>query len=102
MYKEELKQIFAEVQDLSNETADLQMLEALANNTVYILSKLQLTDNKNDKTLASLVLADMLNTLNKEFVWAKEEEDSPIEKQKWFQKAKKQVLEDMQVLFENE
>jgi hypothetical protein len=43
----------------------------------------------------------MLNTLNKEFVWAKEEE-SPIEKQKWFQKAKKQVLEDMQVLFENE
>jgi hypothetical protein len=101
MYKEELKQIFAEVQDLSNETADLQMLEALANNTVYILSKLQLTDNKNDKTLASLVLADMLNTLNKEFVWAKEE-DSPMEKQKWFQKAKKQVLEDMQVLFENE
>ena len=45
MSKEELKQIFAEVQDLSNETADLQMLEALANNTVYILSKIQLSDN---------------------------------------------------------
>ena len=101
MLKEELKQIYAEVQDLSNETADLQLLEALANNTVYVLSKIQLSDNKNEKTLAALVLADMLNTLNKEFVWAKEEE-SPIEKQKWFQKAKKQVLEDMQVLFENE
>jgi len=101
MFKEELKQIYAEVQDLSNESADLQMLEALANNTVYILSKVQLSENKNEKTLAALVLADMLNTLNKEFVWAKEEE-SPIEKQKWFQKAKKQVLEDMQVLFENE
>lgn len=101
MLKEELKQIYAEVQDLSNETADLQLLEALANNTVYILSKIQLSDNKNDKTLAGLVLADMLNTLNKEFVWAKEEE-SPLEKQKWFQKAKKQLMEDMQVLFEND
>ena len=101
MLKEELKQIYAEVQDLSNETADLQLLEALANNTVYVLSKIQLSDNKNEKTLAALVLADMLNTLNKEFVWAKEEE-SPIEKQKWFQKAKKQLMEDMQVLFEND
>lgn len=101
MHKEELKQIFKEVDELSNETADLQLLEALANNTVYVLSKLQLTENKNDKTLASLVLADMLNTLNKEFVWAREEESSP-ERQKWFCKAKKQILEDMQVLFENE
>jgi hypothetical protein len=101
MLKEELKQIYAEVQDLSNETADLQLLEALANNTVYVLSKIQLSDNKNEKTLAALVLADMLNTLNKEFVWAKEEE-SPMEKQKWFQKAKKQLMEDMQVLFEND
>jgi hypothetical protein len=101
MLKEELKQIYAEVQDLSNETADLQLLEALANNTVYVLSKIQLSDNKNEKTLAALVLADMLNTLNKEFVWAKEEE-SPMEKQKWFQKAKKQLIEDMQVLFEND
>ena len=101
MLKEELKQIYAEVQDLSNETADLQLLEALANNTVYVLSKIQLSDNKNEKTLAALVLADMLNTLNKEFVWAKEEE-SPLEKQKWFQKAKKQLMEDMQVLFEND
>jgi hypothetical protein len=101
MLKEELKQIYAEVQDLSNETADLQLLEALANNTVYVLSKIQLSDNKNEKTLAALVLADMLNTLNKEFVWAKEEE-SPMEKQKWFQKAKKQIIEDMQVLFEND
>lgn len=101
MLKEELKQIYAEVQDLSNETVDLQLLEALANNTVYVLSKIQLSDNKNEKTLAALVLADMLNTLNKEFVWAKEEE-SPMEKQKWFQKAKKQLMEDMQVLFEND
>jgi hypothetical protein len=101
MLKEELKQIYAEVQDLSNETADLQLLEALANNTVYVLSKIQLSENKNEKTLAALVLADMLNTLNKEFVWAKEEE-SPMEKQKWFQKAKKQIIEDMQVLFEND
>jgi hypothetical protein len=101
MLKEELKQIYAEVQDLSNETADLQLLEALANNTVYVLSKIQLSENKNEKTLAALVLADMLNTLNKEFVWAKEEE-SPKEKQKWFQKAKKQIIEDMQVLFEND
>jgi hypothetical protein len=77
------------------------LLEALANNTVYVLSKIQLSDNKNEKTLAALVLADMLNTLNKEFVWAKEEE-SPMEKQKWFQKAKKQIIEDMQVLFEND
>jgi hypothetical protein len=99
MQVEELKQIFEEIAELSDESADLQMLEALANNVVYVLSKMQLSDNQQLRSLTELVLADMLNTLNKEFIWAKEEE-SPVEKHKWFIKAKKQILEDMKLLLE--
>ncbi len=100
MYLKELRQIFDEIVDLDNESDDLQMLEALANNAVYVLSKIQKTENSEERAISSTVLNDMLNTLNKEFVWAKDEEN-PIERHNWFVKAKKQLLEDMFVLFES-
>jgi hypothetical protein len=98
MQHPELKHIYEEIVDIRDESDDLQMLEALANNAIYVLSKIQQSNNVADKATASVVLTDMLNTLNKEFLWAKEEQDL-LEKHRWFVKAKKQFLEDMQALF---
>jgi hypothetical protein len=99
MHLTELKQIFEEITDLDNEGNDLYMLEALANNAVYVLSKMQKSENINERAISGQVLTDMLHTLNKELIWAKEEE-IPLEKKHWFIKAKKQILEDMKALFE--
>lgn len=99
MHRTELKQIFLEITDLDYESSDLNMLEALANNAVYVLSKMQKSENINERSISDQILTDMLHTLNKELIWAKEEE-IPLEKHNWFIKAKKQILEDMKALFE--
>jgi hypothetical protein len=98
MQDSELKHIYKEIVDIHDESDDLQLLEALANNAIYVLSKIQQSNHSTDKATASVVLTDMLNTLNKELLWAKQEQD-PLEKHQWFVKAKKQFLEDMQMLF---
>lgn len=100
----ELESIYQELRDLHDESDDLQMLEALANNVVYVLSKLQqsteITLSSRDKNIIDVVLVDLLNTLNKELRWAIQEGDDLLEQHRWFVKAKKQFLEDMHPLFE--
>lgn len=99
----ELESIYAEIMDLHDESDDLQMLEALINNAVYVLSKMQQSSEisllPKEKEAVDITLSDLLNTLSKEFRWAKEEEEDLLEQHRWFVKAKKQFLVDMQPLF---
>lgn len=99
----ELEQIYVEITDLHNESDDLQMLEALANNAIFVLSKMQQSPDillmPAEKTRIDTVLSDLLNTMNKELLWAKQERDDLLEQHRWFVKAKKQFLEDMKGLF---
>lgn len=99
----ELESIYAEIMDLHDESDDLQMLEALINNAVYVLSKMQQSPKisllPKEKEDVEITLSDLLNTLSKEFRWAKEEEEDLLEQHRWFVKAKKQFLVDMKPLF---
>ena len=100
----ELESIYAEILDLHNESDDLHMLESLVNNAIYVLSKMQQSSDisllPKEKEAVDITLSDLLNTLNKEMKWAKEEEEDLLEQHRWFVKAKKQFLEDMNPLFD--
>ncbi len=102
---EELEQIYVEIIDLHDESDDIQMLEALANNAIYVLSKMQQSSHillmPAERSNIDQVLNDMLNTMNKELLWAKQEGQDPLEQHRWFVKAKKQFLEDLKGLFPN-
>ncbi len=99
----ELESIYQEILDLHDESDDLQMLEALVNNAVYVLSKLQqsaeMALSPQEAQAVELALTDLLNTMSKEMRWAKEEADDLLEQHRWFVKAKKQFLVDMKPLF---
>jgi hypothetical protein len=102
---DQLEQIYVEIIDLHDESDDLQMLEALANNAIFVLSKMQQSEKvllmPAERTKMDQVLSDLLNTMNKELLWAKQEHQDLLEQHRWFIKAKKQFLEDMKGLFES-
>lgn len=98
----ELEQIRDEILDLSAFKADIQFLEALANNAIYCLSQHQKKEIPvRLKQAIDIVITDVLNTLTKEVEWAKEEiESEDIEEFKaLFKKAKNQILADINQLF---
>ena len=98
----ELEQIKSEILELSDYKADIQLLEALASNAVYCLSQFQKTTvSPRTKQAIGIVIADLLNTLNKEIEWAKEEYDADDldEYRTLFAKAKNQILADINQLF---
>jgi hypothetical protein len=101
----ELVSIRAEIEALNDRWADLNMLTALANNIVFSLGRIQdqpetapLTARQ--KNNLNNAMTDVLNTLNKEISWAQELDEHDPERQTWFKKAKNQILEDIQGLFE--
>lgn len=98
----ELEQIKEEILDLSDFKADIQLLEALASNAVYCLSQFQKTTSApKTKQAVGIVITDLLNTLNKEIEWTKEEADADdrSEYQALFTKAKNQIIADISQLF---
>ncbi|BDS14731.1 hypothetical protein [Aureispira anguillae] len=98
----ELEQIRNEILDLSAFKADIQFLEALANNAIYCLSQYQKKEIPvRLKQAIDIVITDVLNTLTKEVEWAKEEiENDDIDEFKaLFKKAKNQILADINQLF---
>ena len=99
---EELLQIKNEIEDISSSKADIDFLEALVNNAVYCLSSHQKKINDVEiKKRIDLVITDILNTLNKEIEWAKEEleKENYSELNELFSKAKNQILSDLNQLF---
>lgn len=98
----ELEQIRDEIEDLNAFKADIQFLEALANNAIYCLNQYQKKDiSVRLKQAIDIVITDVLNTLTKEVEWAKEEVDNPDEGEFkiLFIKAKNQILADINQLF---
>lgn len=98
----ELEQIREEILDLNDFKADIQLLEALANNAVYCLSQHQKNTNSSRlKQAIAIVITDILNTLTKEIEWAKEEADANDleEFRQLFVKAKNQIIADINQLF---
>lgn len=98
----ELEQIRDEISDLSVSKADIQFLEALANNAIYCLNLHKKKEiPSRTRQAIDVVITDVLNTLTKEVEWAKEEvENENYEEMKTlFKKAKKQILADINQLF---
>lgn len=98
----ELEQILEEILDLNDFKADILLLEALANNAVYCLSQYQKkTDSSRLKQAIAIVITDILNTLNKEIEWTKEEMDTDDREEfrQLFVKAKNQIIADINQLF---
>jgi predicted methyltransferase len=98
----ELINIREEITDLNDRWGDLAMLESLANNVIFVLSKMQQSGDEytsKQRNAISNVITDILNTLNKELQWARELEETDAERVVWFKKAKYQILEDMNCLF---
>lgn len=98
----ELEQIRDEIVELSVSKADIQFLEALANNAIYCLSKHQKQEiPTRTKQAIDIVITDVLNTLTKEVEWAKEEieNENYSELKSLFKKAKQQILADINQLF---
>ena len=98
----ELEQIKDEILELSDFKADIQLLEALASNAVYCLSQFQKTTTSNRlKQAIDIVITDLLNTLNKEIEWTKEEAEAEDleEYRALFIKAKHQIIADINQLF---
>jgi hypothetical protein len=98
----ELEQIRDEIDELNAFKADIQFLEALANNAIYCLSQYQKKDISGRlKQAIDIVITDVLNTLTKEVEWAKEEieNDNEREFKVLFLKAKNQILADINQLF---
>jgi hypothetical protein len=102
----ELDILREEVENLKPYQADVDMLDALANNIVYILSKMQRQASQPDSiwqkhhNKLEQVLSDVLNTLNKELLWAKEETEDEDQRRHWFGKAQQQLLEDIAPLYD--
>ena len=81
------------------------MLSSLANNAVYCLNKLQNSDaygqlSVRQQQAVADTIGDVLGTMSKELTWAQECAEGDAERAQWFRKAKRQLLEDMQKLFE--
>lgn len=98
----ELAQIRDEIVELSERKSDIGFLEALANNAIYCLNQYQKNNiPPRTKQAIDIVITDVLNTLNKEVEWAKEERDNEDfdEFQVLFKKAKQQILSDINQLF---
>lgn len=98
----QLESIREEIRDLDNYMADVQMLTALTNNLVYVLSTIsrdkQHRFDSERKGLVNIAISDVLHTMNRELQWAGEEENAN-ERRQWFVKSKRQVLNDLQPLF---
>lgn len=99
---QELVQIRDEIAALPADTHQLTLLEALVNNAVYLLSKLERHYYQKEfikqKTIVENVMGDLLQTLNKELRWAMEENYAP-RKLEYYEKAQAQVLQDLDLLF---
>ena len=101
----EIAAIQNEIQAISLAELDIAFLEALSNNVVYCLNKYlkESSDLARDKKKrVDNVMTDILETLSKEINWAKEELEEQNEgtARDYLAKAKQQVLDSMQQLFD--
>jgi hypothetical protein len=101
----ELYFIRDEITALNEHWADMQMLQSLANNIVFSLNKLQQAEQHatflpRQQQKISDTITDVLSTVSKELSWAAELPDTHPEQIIWYRKAKKQLLEDIEKLFE--
>ena len=101
----ELSLIRDEIAALHEYSADLEMLESLANNIVYSLSAFQKSDDyyavppKMQQAINDTI-TDVLSTINKELAWTAEYDESEAEYYEWFKKTKQRILEDIAKLFD--
>jgi len=99
----ELEQIYDELVELSDERVDLPFLEALANNALYVLAKMQRSEeprSPEQRALIDSVIVDVLNTTHKELLWAQQDADDKAEQLNWYVKARRQFLRDLKRLFD--
>ena len=98
---EQLHIIYGEIENVPTHYVDIPLLEGLANNAVYLLSKI--LQEKEDLTREQSkninnVLVDILDTLSREM----ERATSTLEEHTrlgWFVKARKQILDDIGTVF---
>lgn len=98
----ELELIRDEIADMEDNKADIQMLNALANNLIYVLTKMQRTNDDlsvEQRAEMDTVIVDLLNTMDKELKWAQEDDDED-EQKVWFAKARRHLLRDLNRLFD--
>lgn len=100
----EIRSIRAEIEIVKIADLDIDFLEALTNNAIYCLNKLQTkaatSSIGNTRKLVNEIMTDLLETLNKEVRWAKEElsNEDQHAAQEYYKKAKKQIIESIDQL----
>ena len=103
----ELVIILRELQEFDAKGGDVHFFEALVNNAIYSINKFQ-KENGNDidpeiKSIINQTISDLLETLNKEVEWAKEEiaVDNMKEGLNYLAKSQERVINDLTQLVEN-
>ena len=103
----ELVIILRELQEFDANGGDVHFFEALVNNAIYSINKFQ-KENRNDidaetKSIINQTISDLLETLNKEVEWAKEEiaVDNMKEGLNYLAKSQERVINDLTQLVEN-
>lgn len=101
----ELNFIRDEITALNEHWADMPMLQSLANNIIFSLNKLQQSEqyaklSPRQQHSIGDTITDVLSTISKELSWAAELPDTHPEQIIWYRKAKKQLLEDIEKLFD--
>lgn len=95
----EIRSIRAEMAIVKIADLDIDFLEALTNNAIYCLNKEQTKTTSSainaTRKLINEIITDLLETLNKEVRWAKEElsNENEVTATEYYRKAKKQIIE---------
>lgn len=99
-----LRAIYEEIEQLDPAQADVELLEGLLDNALFLLACLSAPQRQGEswecyRGSLEQILNELLNTTHKEMLWAKQEQEEGKELQYWFEKAQKQVLKDMQIIW---
>ena len=103
---DEIRSILNELEEFDHKEGDVYFFEALVNNAIYSINKFQKENGKdldsNSKAIINQTISDLLETLNKEVEWAKEELalDNQSEGIKYLQKSKDRIVQDLITLLE--
>ena len=103
---EELLQIRNEINGLNDTTADIAFLEALVNNLVYCLRKVQKESEEQEDKLKALavniVVTDILATKNQELAKAKKAKSRSLNSYPGlFRQAKQLIVQDINQIIED-
>ena len=103
----EIRAILSELEEFDQTSGDVHFFEALVNNAIYSMNKFQKENGKdlesNIKSVINQTISDLLETLNKEVEWAKEEIalDNLKEGINYLSKSKDRVISDLKNVVDN-